>query len=108
MSGNRSITYSVTSDYITDEGFPVAVFIEKGRKKYVILAPEPTPERPNPHLRWKPKGQGNFKYRYAKKVTIPKYNARWYVRNGVRDGRLNVQKRINKETDLFVLNILKE
>jgi len=46
-----SIFFSIKSTYIdTDTGFAVAVMIEDGRESYTIKAPEPTEERPRPHL----------------------------------------------------------
>ncbi len=86
-----------------DTGFAVAVMIEKGRDTYTISAPEPTEERPRPHLT--PIIQGEQKF--LKKVIIPTFLGQDNVKDTIVKNIDKVQNRINKETKKWMSKILR-
>lgn len=101
--GNRFI-FKVKSTYKdTDTGFAVAVMIENGREEYTISAPEPTEERPRPHLTPIIKGEQKF----LKKVTIPIFPEQKNVKDTIQKNIGKVQDRINKETRKWMSGILR-
>lgn len=96
----RGISYFVVSDYNAEKPdggkFPVAVFIEDGRRAYIVDAPEPTEERPNPHLKFEGKdGEDVFR----KSVKIPRYVARKFVRDTIKEQLPFVQGIWNQAQD---------
>lgn len=101
--GNRFI-FKIKSTYKdTDTGFPVAVMIENGREEYDISAPEPTEERPRPHLTPIIGGEQKF----LKKVTIPVFPEQKNVKNTIQKNIGKVQNRINKETRKWMSGVLR-
>lgn len=74
------VTFHVKSDYISETMFPVAVMMEKGRKAYSVKAPEPSPDRPNPHLKFIIDGET----KYRKKVKIPRKEGSHIIRDTIR------------------------
>lgn len=97
-----TIRYYVISNYNADTPngkFPVAVFIEEGRKAYIVNAPLPTPDRPNPHLKYKTK---DGKTRFGKKSKIPRYVGRKYVEETIQEQAQFVQKLFNEEQNRWL------
>lgn len=92
----RSIKYFIISNYNADTAtggkFPVAIFIEEGRRAYLVEAPEPTADRPNPHLKFEGK-DGNEVFR--KSVKIPRFSARKYVQETIQEQKAFVQTLFN-------------
>jgi len=83
--GTGIITYFVISNYNADTGdgkFPVAIFIEEGRRAYIVSAPPPTTDRSNPHLRFETK-EGEIKFR--KSVKIPRFIAKKYIEETIQE-----------------------
>lgn len=87
----------------SDTGFAVAVMIENGREAYTISAPEPTEERPRPHLT--PIIGGVQKY--LKKVDIPVFPAQKNVKDIITKNIDKVQDRINKDTKKWMSKVLR-
>lgn len=92
----RTIRYYVISNYnaTTKKGdkFPVAIFIEDGRKAYIINAPEPTEARPNPHLKFEDK-EGQTKFR--KSVKIPRYIPKKFIQDTIQQNVSLAQEAFN-------------
>ena len=92
----RTIRYFVISNYNADTAtggkFPVAIFIEEGRRAYLVEAPEPTDDRPNPHLGPIEGDGGTF---WLKKAKIPRYTARKYVEETIQEQKAFVQGLFN-------------
>jgi len=101
--GNKFF-FKIKSTYQdTDTGFAVAVMIENGREAYSISAPEPTEERPRPHLT--PIIGGEKKY--LKKVDIPKFEAQKNVKDTITQNIGKVQNRITKDTRKWMSGVLR-
>ena len=101
--GNKFF-FKIKSTYQdTDTGFEVAVMIEDGREAYTISAPEPTPERPRPHLTPIINGEQKF----LKKVDIPVFPAQKNVKDTITQNIDKVQNRINKETKKWMSGVLR-
>lgn len=101
--GNK-IFFSIKSTYQDpDTGFAVAVMIENGRDAYTIKAPEPTAERPRPHLT--PIINGTQKF--LKKVDIPIFVAQNNVKNTIRQKTKKVQKRLQIDTAKWIREVLR-
>lgn len=101
--GNKFF-FKIKSTYKdTDTGFTVAVMIEDGRKAYTISAPEPTPERPRPHLTPIINGEQKF----LKKVDIPVFPAQKNIKDTITQNIDKVQNRINKETKKWMSGVLR-
>jgi len=101
--GNKFF-FTIKSTYKDpDSGFAVAVMIENGRKKYTISAPEPTEERPKPHLTPIIGGEQKF----LKKVEIPEFPAQKNVKNTIDKNIGKVQNRITKETKKWMRQVLR-
>jgi len=99
-----TIRYYVISNYNVDTEngkFPVAVFIEEGRRAYIINAPEPTSERPNPHLKFEDK-EGRTQFR--KSVRIPRFIARKYVENTIQERAQIIQSLFTDAQKQFLSN----
>jgi len=101
--GNRFF-FKIRSTYIdSDTDFPVSVMIEDGREAFTISAPEPTEERPRPHLTPIIEGEQKF----LKKVDIPVFPAQKNIKDTVNQRMDKVQDRINKETKKWMRDILR-
>lgn len=101
--GNK-VFFSIKSTYKdTDTGFAVAVMIEDGRKAYTILAPEPTEDRPNPHLT--PIIDGVQKF--LKKADIPVFPAQNNIKTTIQQRTKKVQKRLKTETAKWIKKVLR-
>lgn len=99
----KSIIFVVISNFVSDSGFPVARMIENGRKAYIIKAPEPTAERPNPHLTPIIEGQRKF----FKQAKIPVMPARKIIQKTINRKTTKVQNRLNRETKRWFKEILR-
>jgi len=103
IQGN-SIFFNIKSTYTdTDTGFAVAVMIEDGREAYTISAPEPTADRPRPHLTPIIAGEQKF----LKKVKIPVFPAQRNVKNTIKQKTKRVQKRLQIDTAKWIKGILR-
>lgn len=103
ISGS-AVFFSIKSTYTdTDSGFAVAVMIENGRKAYTISAPEPTANRPRPHLTPIIGGEKKF----LKKVNIPVFPAQRNVKDTIEQRTKIVQKRLNSETAKWIKKTLR-
>jgi len=101
--GNKFF-FKIKSTYKdTDTGFAVAVMIENGRQAYTISVPEPTEERPRPHLTPIINGEQKF----LKKVDIPVFPAQKNVKDTITQNIAKVQNRINKETRKWMSGVLR-
>ena len=101
--GNKFI-FKIKSTYQdTDTGFAVAVMFEDGRETYTISAPEPTQERPRPHLTPIIGGEQKF----LKKVIIPTFLAQKNVKDTITKNIDKVQNRINKDTRKWISGVLR-
>jgi len=101
--GNKFF-FKIKSTYIdTDTGFAVAVMFENGREAYTISAPEPTSDRPKPHLTPIIKGEQKF----LKKVNIPVFPAQKNVKDTIEKNISRVQKKINKDTKKWMSKVLR-
>ena len=101
--GNK-VFFNIKSTYKdTDTGFAVAVMIEDGRKAYTVKAPEPTEDRPNPHLT--PIIDGVQKF--LKKADIPVFPAQNNIKTTIQQRTKKVQKRLKTETSKWVRKILR-
>ena len=102
------IVYTVISNYNADtpdgDKFPVAVFIEDGRRAYVVMAPEPTEDRPRPHL-----GpidiEGNIFW--LKEAKIPRYVGKKFVRDTIKEQLPFIQGIWNDKQNEWLSNMLK-
>lgn len=102
-NNGETITFYVMSDYVSDTGFAVAKMIEGGRRAYTVKAPDPTPDRPYPHLKYIKDG----KVHYRKKVNIPAKPASNIIRDGIAAGQPRIQKELNTRTKKWLSGILK-
>jgi len=103
LSGNK-VFFSIKSTYIDpDSGFAVAVMIEEGREAYTISAPEPTVDRPRPHLT--PIIDGTQKF--LKKADIPVFPAQKNIEQTITQKTNSVQKRLKTETAKWIKKILR-
>lgn len=93
----RAVFFFVTSNYISETGFPVAVMIEKGRKAFFV---KPTKKQA---LSWLKDGQRFF----SKGHEIPAYPARRIIYNTINEKRHTIQERLDAETVLWIRSILK-
>lgn len=88
----RTIRYFILSNYnattATGDKFPVAIFIEEGRRAYLVEAPEPTEARPRPHLGPIDIDGNEF---WLKQAKIPSYAARRYVRETITENKPFIQ-----------------
>ena len=101
--GNKFL-FKIRSTYKdTDTGFAVAVMFEKGREAYTVSAPEPTEERPRPHLTPIIGGEQKF----LKKADIPVFPAQKNVKDTITKNIDKVQNRINKETKKWMSGVLR-
>ena len=99
--GNKFF-FKIKSTYKdTDTGFAVAVMFEDGREAYTISAPEPTEERPRPHLTPIINGEQKF----LKKVDIPVFPAQKNVKDTIIKNIDKEQNRINKETKKWMSGV---
>lgn len=102
------VVYSVISNYNADtasgDKFPVAIFIEDGRRAYTVTAPEPTEDRPNPHLGPIEKDGNTF---WLKKAKIPRYVGKKFVRDTIKEQLPFVQGIWNDAQNEWISNILK-
>lgn len=102
VTGNIA-TFTIISDYIAEGGFPVSVMIEEGREPYTVLPKPPTPERPDPHLKFIKNGVTTFQ----RKSKIPRYPARQIIKNTIKDKIPTVQKGYNKSVTKWIKSILR-
>lgn len=101
---SNKVLFSIKSTYIDpDSGFAVSVMIEDGRKAYTIKAPEPTPDRPRPHLTPIINGEKKF----LKKADIPVFPAQKNVKKTIQQRTKIVQKRLKTETAKWIKKILR-
>jgi len=101
--GNKFF-FKIKSTYQdTDTGFAVAVMIEEGRETYTISAPEPTAERPRPHLTPIINGEQKF----LKKVIIPTFLPQKNVKDTITKNIDKVKNRINKDTKNWMSGVLR-
>jgi len=101
--GNKFF-FKIKSTYQdTDTEFEVAVMFEDGREAYTISAPEPTEERPRPHLTPIIGGEQKF----LKKVDIPVFPAQKNVKDTITKNIDKVQNRINKDTKKWMSGVLR-
>jgi len=99
-----SVFFSIKSTYTdSDTGFAVAVMIEDGREAYTISAPEPTEDRPRPHLTPIIEGEQKF----LKKVDIPELQAQRNVKDTIKQKTKLVQKRLKTDTAKWIRGILR-
>jgi len=102
------VVYSVISNYNADtpngDKFPVAVFIEDGRRAYVVEAPPPTEDRPRPHLGPIKQDGNTF---WLKKAKIPRYVGKKFVRDTIKEQLPFVQGIWNDAQNEWITNILK-
>lgn len=94
----KHVLFFVRSTYISDTGFPVAVFIEKGRKAYDVKALY------KKALSWIDKLGTRI---FAEKVHIPKYVGKKFIEDTIREKRPAVQRRLDEETKKWIDSILK-
>jgi len=100
----NKVFFSIKSTYQDpDTGFAVAVMIEDGRRAYTISAPEPTAERPRPHLT--PIINGTQKF--LKKADIPVFVAQNNVKKTIQQKTKRVQKRLQTETAKWIRKVLR-
>jgi len=103
ISGNK-VFFSIKSTYHDpDTGFAVAVMIEDGRKAYTITAPEPTADRPKPHLT--PIIDGVQKF--LKKADIPVFPAQKNIENTIQQRTTTVQKKLQTQTAKWIRKVLR-
>jgi len=103
ISGNK-VFFSIKSTYIDpDSGHAVSVMIEEGREAYTINAPEPTEDRPRPHLT--PIINGDKKF--LKKVDIPVFPAQRNIEKTITARTKIVQKRLKIETAKWIRKTLR-
>jgi len=100
--GNKFFFKIKSTYHDPDTGFAVAVMIEDGREAYTISAPEPTADRPRPHLTPIIDGEQKF----LKKADIPVFPAQKNVKETIIRNMDKVQKRINRDTKKFNLIVL--
>ena len=100
----KSLIWTITSDYRSIDGFPVAVMIEHGRKAFFIKPKLPSPVRPNPTLKFDV-GQKTV---FSKGHMIPEYEARKYVHDTVQANKKLVKRELNRKTHEFIRSILAE
>lgn len=99
-----SLFFSIKSTYTDpDTGFAVAVMIEDGREAYTISAPEPTADRPRPHLTPIIGGEQKF----LKKVDIPVFPAQRNIKDTIDQRTKRVQKRLQVDTAKWIRKILR-
>lgn len=102
------VVYSVISNYNADtpdgDKFPVAVFIEDGRRAYVVSAPEPTEERPRPHLGPIDISGNTF---WLKKAKIPRYVGKKFVRDTIKEQLPFISGLWNDAQNVWLSNMLK-
>lgn len=105
-SNTKGLEFFIKSDYVSESGFPVAIMIERGRKEYDVpkFPIPPTPERPNPHLKYIDK---DGKAVYRKKVKIPRKEAGNYIVDTIRDKKPDVVKKFNEVYAGWISSILK-
>ena len=90
------------SEFFEEAGFDVALGREKGTAKHDIDAPEPTPERPNPHLMMIINGKKIFT-KHVKDNFIP---ALFIVHNTIRDMRGKFEDAYDKAfNDWYISNM---
>lgn len=99
----NSFFFRIKSIYKAENGFAVAVMIEDGRDPYIIKAPEPTPERPRPHLTPIIDGEQMF----LKEAKIPRFTAQKNVKSTIQRRTGIVQRRLNRETKRWINQILR-
>lgn len=103
ISGNK-VFFSIKSTYTDpDSGFAVAVMIEEGREAYTISAPEPTEDRPRPHLTPIINGVQKF----LKKADIPVFPAQRNIENTITGKTTKVQKRLKTDTAKWIRTVLR-
>lgn len=93
----KSLLFYVTSNYVSDSGFPVAIMIERGRKEYDVY---PVKKK---MLSWLKDGIRHA----ALHVHIPVYPARRIIENTIRDKRPVVQQKLDEATVQWMKSILK-
>ena len=102
QKSNNDITFKIISNFVSDTGFPVARIVENGRRAFTINAPDPTEDRPNPHLKFIKNGTAN----YVKNVNIPVKPAAKTIQNTINKKIPTVQRRLNQETKKWFRQIL--
>lgn len=104
-NNGETITFHVISDYVAENGFLVAGMIEYGRKAYTVpkIPIPPTPERPNPHLKYIKNGVTH----YRKKVNIPAKPGLFAIINTINQNTPKVQAELDKRTKKWMLDMLK-
>jgi len=101
---SNKVLFSIKSTYADpDSGFAVAVMIEEGREAYTINAPEPTADRPRPHLTPIIGGVKHF----LKKVDIPVFPAQRNIEKTIQQKTKIVQKRLKIETAKWIRKTLR-
>ena len=103
QKSTNDIRFKIISNFVSETGFPVAQIIEHGRRAYTIKAPEPTADRPNPHLKFIKNGNTIF----AKKVDIPELPARKIIQSTINKKIPRIQRRLNAETKRWFKGILR-
>ncbi len=100
----NNLFFSIKSTYTDpDTGFAVAVMIEDGREAYTVSAPEPTSNRPRPHLTPIIEGEQKF----LKKVDIPVFPAQRNIKDTITQQTKQVQKRLKTDTAKWIRGILR-
>jgi len=100
----NKVFFSIKSTYSDpDTGFAVAVMIEDGRETYTISAPEPTEERPRPHLTPIINGEKKF----LKKVIIPTFLPQRNIKDTIQQKTKRVQKRLQIDTAKWIRKVLR-
>ena len=89
----KKVKMHFKSEYFSDAGFDVALAREKGTKDHSIDAPEPTPERPNPHLAF----EINGKKIYAKHVDVKGLPSLLIIRSTIKQVQSDFIDKYNSE-----------
>ena len=100
----NTVFFKIKSTYQDpDTGFNVAVMIEDGRRAYTIKAPEPTEDRPRPHLTPIIGGAQKF----LKKADIPVFPPQRNVKTTIEQRTKIVQKKLKTETAKWIRKVLR-
>jgi len=100
IKSKSKVRIFITSLYFADTGFDVALGREKGTDRAYAKPDEPTPERPNPHLKWIIGGKAFYSKGHWRDGVIAFY----IIRDTIKEMKGHLQEEYNRALTNWYIN----